>query len=584
MLDLPASVDPVFTVDAVGSHVTRLLVDGYAAPLSPDTVAFTMENVAPVANTWAGLVAATHPLLDDTGQTLAEATSEAASLSNEAPSDSAASIASRDPVASSGSTTFSDEHRETRMLVASNNPASPGSSARVSAFPGCGGSGCAAIGGRGGSVIEVTNLDDSGTGSLRACVEAPGPRTCVFRVGGTIELQSKLSVWEPYLTVAGQTAPGDGILLTGTSIGEAHGNDTVQISAHDVIWRYTRVRVGYNEDCADGAESECGSGFVIGSSGDVYNIVVDHNSVSWNQDEGIGVWRNYDNLLRDITISWNLLAEPLKSHPTSLITGANNRALADGLTDVDIHHNLVISADYRNPLAKNKTMRLINNIFYNYSFYATQFGGGVIADIVGNYYRAGPDTDSAHEVQAFPGGNSESANGTLSLYLAGNKGPNQADPDTDNWSEMTAEVSRENGSEIGALSDDRYRRATPMPARYAAIPIDHVDDLEDTLLPTVGASRRLDCDGTWVAARDLVDTRLIHEYETGSSTGFLIVDESAVGGFPTINGGTSCPDTDHDGMPDSWEVGNGLDPSNAEDRNGDRDGDGYTNLEEFLNG
>src|SRR5262245_8013775 len=153
MLDFPASVDPVFTVDAAGSHVTQLLVEGRAAPLSPDIIVF---------------------------------------------SDSAASIASRDPIASS---------------------------APVSAFPECGGSGCAAIGGRGGSVIEVTNLDDAGAGSLRACVEASGPRTCVFRVGGTIELQSKLSVWKPYLTVAGQTAPGDGILLTGNTIGEAQGND-----------------------------------------------------------------------------------------------------------------------------------------------------------------------------------------------------------------------------------------------------------------------------------------------------------------------------------------------------------------------
>jgi pectate lyase len=425
-------------------------------------------------------------------------------------------------------------------------------------------------------VFEVTNLNDAGTGSLRACVEAYGPRTCVFRVGGTIELRSELAVSNPFLTVAGQTAPGDGVLISG----KAMNDNVVLISTHDVIWRYTRVRVGYHGDCGD----RCISAIAIISSASVYNVVIDHNSISWNEDEGIGVWGNSTEPMYDITLSWNLLAEPLANHPTSLLIGAERRTFADAMTDVDIHHNLVISANHRNPLAKNKSMRLISNIFYNYDFYATQLGGGIKADIIGNYYHAGPDTGAVHEVQAFPRGNEESAHGTLSLYLAGNKGPNHNDPNSDNWSDMTSEVSGENGAEIGPLSEQSYRRGTPMAARHVAITIDHVDDLEGIVLPIVGASRRLDCGGKWVAGRDAVDLRLIDEYRTGTATGFGLADESAVGGFPNVAGGTPCADTDHDGMPDGWESRVGLDPSDPADRNGDRNGDGYTNLEEYLSG
>jgi pectate lyase len=487
------------------------------------------------------------------------------------------------PEATTGSSetpTVSDERRQTPVLAMARRPAAPASTAWIPAFPECQGSGCGATGGRGGRVIEVTNLNDSGIGSLRACVEASGPRTCVFRVGGTIELQSGLVVRNPHLTVPGQTAPGGGILISGQAIG-SQGN-TIQINAHDVIWRYTRVRLGYHEDCS-GDSSECASAFVMRNPTE--NVVIDHNSVSWNQDEGIGIWRgNSEKSLRDVTISWNLLAEPLTSHPTSLLIGASSRTLADGLTDADIHHNLVISANHRNPLAKNKSMRLINNIFYNYHGYATQLGGGITADIIGNYYRAGPDTDSVYEVQAFPSGNSTSPNGTLSLYLADNKGPNHANPNTDNWSDMTREVSDENGPEIGALSEGSFRRMTPMAARGVPITIDHVDGLEDMLLPTVGASQRLDCDGRWVATRDAVDTRLINEYRSETATGFRIANENEVGGFPMIAAGTPCADADHDGMSDIWERRVGLDPFDPADGNGDHDGDGYTNFEEFLNG
>lgn len=576
MLDLPASVDPSLSVDRTDTHIAQPAVGDQPCPIiiqrrnAPDGCFFDLtirdgafglpKGTVEIAATAGPLDISTHavaPLRLPLGEAPLVAAAEGSLTASDDPAV---------PVEGPG----------LGVVAQAVGPSAPAAQLRVPAFPGCEGSGCAATGGRGGAVIEVTNLNDSGAGSLRACVEASGPRTCVFRVGGTIELQSGLWVKNPRLTVAGQTAPGGGILISGKSL---VGN-VVQISTHDVVWRYTRVRVGRNEDCSD----DCSSAFALLGGADIYNIVIDHNSISWNEDEGIGIWRHTSRPMHDITISWNLLSEPLDIHPTSMLTGGERREFADTLTNVDIHHNLVISSSYRNPLAKNKSMRLINNIFYNYAFYATQLGGGIQADIIGNYYRAGPDTENVHEVQAFPSGNDESAFGTLSLYLAGNKGPNHDDPDTDNWADMTSVVSDENKPEIGSLSEQRYRRRMPMPARHVPITIHHVDDLEAILLPIVGASRRLDCGGNWVTARDAVDVRVIKEYETGTATGFRLEDESKVGGFPTINAGTPCVDTDHDGMPDMWERRVGLDPFDPADRNGDRNGDGYTNLEDFLTG
>jgi pectate lyase len=182
-------------------------------------------------------------------------------------------------------------------------------SAAVPAFPGAQGGGAASVGGRGGAVIEVTNLNDSGAGSLRACMLATGPRTCVFRVGGTINLLSSLRITKPYLSLAGQTAPGGGILLSGKDSSE----NMVVIATNDVIFRYIRVRKGYNGGCDD----ECGANIIMGVES--YNIIVDHTSSTWNQDEGIGNSAS----VRAVTISWNLVGEGIRStaewHSTGIL-------------------------------------------------------------------------------------------------------------------------------------------------------------------------------------------------------------------------------------------------------------------------
>ncbi|MCI0628781.1 MAG: hypothetical protein L0387_45250 [Acidobacteria bacterium] len=443
----------------------------------------------------------------------------------------------------------------------------------VPAFPGAQGGGAGSVGGRGGVVIEVTNLNDSGPGSLRAAVNASGPRTVVFRVSGAIELQSVITVTNPCLTVAGQTAPGGGILLSGKNMTQ----DMVIIRAHDVIWRYTRIRKGYNASTAYGL----GAGFRVNEGS--YNVMVDHNSVSWNQDEGIGAYRNTTAPVNNITLSWNLVAEGLVPHSTGYLTGAETKAWADGMTDIDLHHNLTMNDSHRNPLLNNKSSRVVNNLFYNQASYVTQVGGGIQADIIGNKYRKGPlfgQSAVHHEVQAFDG-NDSNANGPPAIYLSGNIGYSQPSSTGDQWL-LTKMVAGGHGVETGDVPA-AWRRTSPLPGTRHPIIAEPVQNIESSILPIVGASRRLAADGAWVSARDSVDTRLISQYQNNTGNNFLLTNDSQVGGFPVIASGTPYPDADHDGMPDAWETARGLNPKVA-DNNGDADGDGYTNLEEFLNG
>lgn len=316
----------------------------------------------------------------------------------------------------------------------------------LAAFPGAQGSGAASSGGRGGRVFVVTSRADSGEGSLRRCVRATMPRTCVFAVGGIIRLETPLEATSPYLTVAGQTAPGGGILLTNAP-GAVLGS-LVQVTTHDVSWRYTRFRNQYRAACSDGAQSECG-GLVHSFTG-ARRVILDHNSLSWNQDEGYGVWRGDKGPLRGVTMSMSLIAEGLRSHSTGLIVGGETSALSSAVRDIDAHHNLVMNNSHRNPLFKGRSGRVVNNIFYNQGFYVTQVGGGGSVDIIGNVFRKGPLTGEFHEIQGFRSRGADAFDGTPSLYVAGNVGWHQSSP-TGNQVPLTRRVTGENGEETTVL-------------------------------------------------------------------------------------------------------------------------------------
>ena len=265
-------------------------------------------------------------------------------------------------------------------------------SAAVPAFPGAEGGGAASVGGRGGRVIEVTNLNDSGPGSFRDAVSQTGPRTVVFRLGGTITLQSQVLIRKPYLTIAGQTAPGGGIQLRGHGI-------VITDPAHDVIARYIRHRRGWSNPNGGSAK-----GFGISArSNAVYNVIVDHSSFGWQQDDN-DAWQK----LRNITFQWNIFAE---GNNPEAFNGIGGKGLLIGappglgheMGSISIHHNYITSNYMRNPsIAGHGPTEVVNNVIYNWGPLPSTVqnrGGGTAVNFIGNYYKAGPDSSkSRYEV------------------------------------------------------------------------------------------------------------------------------------------------------------------------------------------
>jgi len=260
----------------------------------------------------------------------------------------------------------------------------------VRSFPGAEGFGTGTPGGRGGDVCQVTSLADSGAGTLRACIEATGPRHVIFRTGGTILLRDRLIIENPYITIAGQTAPGDGITLRmDPEPGTDHG--TMSIKTHDVVIRFLRFRPG------DGGNADDSHDALTIYDGDVHDIVIDHSSFSWAVDENVNI---YDDA-SDVTVSYSVIAEGLRDagHPE----GQHSKGMLAGGTDahnVSIHHNLFVSNVDRNPQISGLSVADIrNNVIYNYGdgsgdgvTLVSSSNGAPQVNWVGNYYKPGPDS------------------------------------------------------------------------------------------------------------------------------------------------------------------------------------------------
>lgn len=455
----------------------------------------------------------------------------------------------------------------------------------IPAFPGAEGGGATSKGGRGGTVYHVTSLDGgTGAGTLRACaVVATGPRTCVFDVAGNIELSSHINVSSPYLTIAGETAPGGGITVSGKN------STAVSFTArtHNIIVRGIRFRKGYNAGTPSQDGDSANVAGVSATSGPIGPIIFDHISASWGQDENVEVWSDVARAPKNVTYQWSMIYEPLFAHPVNLLTGASSSAVADNMTDIDLHHSILANSSHRNPMIKTRSFRVVNSLVYNWSDWALAVHGTGQVDIIGNKFKTGPlyltESAKAYEIEATPIGNSTTATtGTTSLYVSGNVGPHNSDPLADNWV-MTRLIDLElNGSaELGPLSES-YRRLTPLPALPFPITAQDVWTAETLVLAGAGASRRLDCAGNWVSNRDSADARVVAQYTAGN-VGIVPVNEDAVGGYPTLAAGTACTDTDGDGMPDTWETANGLNPASAAD-GPTLHASGYSNLERYLAG
>lgn len=416
--------------------------------------------------------------------------------------------------------------------------------AALPAFPGAEGFGTQTVHGRGGRVIQVTNLNDTGAGSLREALAATGPRIVVFRVGGLITLSTPIEIRSPNVYVAGQTAPGDGITLRGSQI---------SVKASDVVIRYVRSRPG------DGSTgTACGSrdGLQI-INGPWKNIVLDHVSASWGVDENMSLWPSSSSTpTTDVTIQWSIISEALMNscHPEG--PHSMGILLGDFAQNVSMHHNLMAHNNQRNPRIKGSVQKadIVNNVFYNYGQIAGQFGESSkvsTANFVKNYWKKGPSSTASYELSVA----TKMSSGT-GIYYLGNVGPRRP-----TGTEPEYAISSQ-----GSL----YAVST----RFAAPPITEQTALAayDLILPRAGAS---------YPVRDAVDARIVSEVQNG--TGRIINSPADVGGYPAYRNGTPPVDTDADGMPDSWESARGLNPSDASDAVLDRDGDGYTNVEEYVN-
>jgi hypothetical protein len=485
----------------------------------------------------------------------------------------------------------------------------------VPAFPGAQGGGALSRGGRGGEVYQVTNLNDSGPGSLRACIQAKEPRTCIFRTGGTIRLASSLSVANPFITIAGQTAPGDGVQIAGPNSPEGH---SLYITTHDVVIQYLRIRRGWYE--GEKCTSTCATNVLIlanNPSHNPYNIVLDHVSLEWSAYESIiGLGSNaVPNVPRSTTVSWSLLGEALAGAGQTTnsewggYSGEGAKA-PDAMIDLDLHHNLLAGARHRFPLMTNRSARLVNNIIYAWTFYATRHKG--LRDIINNYFKLrNGQRISGHEISAWTTNDANDTSVAPSFYVTSNVGP--SDPSgTANWTNMTALAVNQSVGENCPSSPcplpESYQRVSPIPRPDGYIeitpdPVSTISSASGPMLSTgraapyggVGASRKLDCAGRWADAQDSVDKRIVSAVAKGtnlygsfdySSLYASPRSQADLGGWPALSPGTPCTDKNNNGIPDLWEShwakkfnrGSTLDPNRRDF------GDEYTNLEHYING
>jgi unsaturated rhamnogalacturonyl hydrolase len=422
---------------------------------------------------------------------------------------------------------------------------SPDLSQRQLAFPGAEGFGAYARGGRGGKVIYVTNLNDSGPGSLRAAVEDTVPRTVLFKVSGTIELKSDLVISSPYITIAGQTAPGDGICLK---------NYLLKVKrTHNVVVRFLRVRPGIAGGNPDDAINIDHSRYVI----------IDHCSASWSTDETLNTWHGS----HDITVQWCLISEPLNN---SIHRPGHGYAASIGGKRASYHHNLLANAAGRNPSVSagyegyGQVFDFSNNVVFNWQS-RTCDGKPEMINFTGNYYKPGPATNEDRKRRLVQIEDASRYGYTSKWYISDNLVEGQPDILEDNWSNG---VVFDKGTNM-----EKNRSYTPF--ENGGYVVRDAAETYEEVLEEVGA---------FLPRRDMIDERIIKEVRSGRTTyGDGMIDRvDQTEGWPELNSGPAPADTDNDGMPDEWELAHGLDPNDPSDGNEDRDNDGYTNLDEYL--
>ncbi len=421
----------------------------------------------------------------------------------------------------------------------------------VPAFPGAEGFGADTPGGRGGKVLLVTNLNDSGPGSFREACEAEGPRIVVFRVSGNIELESPINLGNPYITIAGQTAPGDGICLN---------NCQFFISTHDVVIRHMRFRPG------DLMGKDYDALWIWSSR----NVIIDHCSASWGIDETLSITGDSDN----ITVQWCMVTESLHdAHYGSLVISDHGR--------ITWHHNVYAHHNSRCPRTGidppsdvGPLIDFRNNLIYDWGAVAgyTMANERSAMNYVANYLRPGPSTSddaSGFAFRIYDGGYLPSGEymrnmwpAMVHFWVADNYLEGFPEKTEDNWLMIWR-------PDYAGENDCKAWQPFKVP------PV-------ETDKPQVAYERILEDCGATLPVRDAVDARIVEQIRAG--TGKIIDSQADIGGWPELKTAPPPPDSDEDGMPDEWEEKYGFDPNDSSDNSLDTDEDVYTNIEEYLNG
>lgn len=454
--------------------------------------------------------------------------------------------------------------------------------AKIPAFPGAEGGGMYSFGGRGGKVITVTNLNDDGEGSLRWACERGGARIIVFNVSGIIRLNTPIIIRAPYITIAGQTAPGDGVCITGES---------VWANTHDVVVRHMRFRRG---ETWVGSRDDCFGGNPVG------NIMLDHLSCSYGLDENISFYRHMYQAgpeqpreklpTVNVTIQNTISAKALDTfnHAFGSTIGGENCAFL---------RNLWASNSGRNPsIGWNGVFNFVNNVVFNWAHRSIDGGDmTTLYNIYNNYFKPGQATNLKSPVghRILKPESRFIRNGKKvygRVYCAGNIMEGNDSVTADNWKGVMVEGLDGTGEHVSYI-----RWNEPFPHPYYNV----LDAREayDHVLANAGAT---------LPVRDELDSRIIEEVRTGtayydkdakpdtvhfkrrlSEDSYkigIITDPRQFGGLPKYKEWKPYKDSDNDGMPDEWEKANGLNPYDASDANKDCTGDGYTNIEKYING
>lgn len=441
----------------------------------------------------------------------------------------------------------------------------------IPAFPGAWGAGMFTSGGRGGKVIAVTTLADKGPGSLREALMTEGPRIIIFKVAGTIEVEDKLDIDYPDVTIAGQTAPGDGICIAGE----------LNINTYNVILRHLRVRRGIAEGYQD----------CIGGNPD-HHVIIDHCSASWGRDENIAIYRHMRPSLdgstrikdpsRYVTVQWCISSEAL-----NIVNYDHSCAGTWGGEPCTFHHNLLACNISRNPsIGMSGSFDFRNNVIFNWKHRTIDGGDETsLVNVINNYFKPGPSTlDDARsriarmEERKMYSPGSAWAEGDWynkevnpkvrpgKWYVAGNLMEGNDTVTMDNWK--------------GVEGDESLGRVNTPFTGWPVAPFQTASDAYVSVIQGSGAT---------LPHRDPVDLRVLKMAQSGEVTsphGGQLENIDEVGGFPLLQFQPSdvLADSDSDGMPDVWEKAHSLNPEDASDASADTDEDGYTNMEEYLNG